>query len=288
MKLAMPAHYFRKFERCFYFYQRPDRLFFTKKIHKCTYQEREKVKETGKEAFQLRLWDARIGRWLSPDPAGKGDSPYTGMYNNPLKYIDPDGADTLNVYRSKLLSLRGVKDSYGTTTTYGACRLNFTIIKNGKRLKQKLVLYTNHDYENLGLNELNHKKVFKARFKQMGDHENEKGWENIINIMNFINNPENSVIYLHPEDPLWNSGCKAVCRKDNVPFGPGKYDETFKATQEGLQDIRNLYNTTDRQGFFFITGFNMPASPIPKPSSQPIRKGWVSFEATPTLSFPKD
>lgn len=55
--------------------------------YRYAYQGQEKDPETGMEAFELRLWDSRIGRWLSPDPAGKGDSPYTGMYNNPLKYI---------------------------------------------------------------------------------------------------------------------------------------------------------------------------------------------------------
>jgi hypothetical protein len=43
------------------------------------------------EAFQLRLWDGRIGRWLSPDPYGQYASPYLGMGNNPTVTIDPDG-----------------------------------------------------------------------------------------------------------------------------------------------------------------------------------------------------
>ncbi len=43
------------------------------------------------EAFQLRLWDGRIGRWLSPDPYGQYASPYLGMGNNPISGIDPDG-----------------------------------------------------------------------------------------------------------------------------------------------------------------------------------------------------
>lgn len=46
------------------------------------------------EAFQLRLWDGRIGRWLSPDPYGEFDSPYLGMGNNPISTIDPDGGCT--------------------------------------------------------------------------------------------------------------------------------------------------------------------------------------------------
>jgi hypothetical protein len=43
------------------------------------------------EAFQLRLWDGRLGRWLTVDPYGQYDSPYLGMGNNPVNSIDPDG-----------------------------------------------------------------------------------------------------------------------------------------------------------------------------------------------------
>lgn len=43
------------------------------------------------EAFQLRLWDGRLGRWLSPDPYGQYASPYLGMGNNPVGLIDADG-----------------------------------------------------------------------------------------------------------------------------------------------------------------------------------------------------
>jgi hypothetical protein len=46
------------------------------------------------EAFQLRLWDGRIGRWLSPDPYGQYASPYLGMGNNPISLTDPDGGST--------------------------------------------------------------------------------------------------------------------------------------------------------------------------------------------------
>ncbi|MNF86260.1 hypothetical protein D3C84_686920 [compost metagenome] len=43
------------------------------------------------EAFQLRLWDGRIGRWLSTDPYSQYASPYLGMGNNPVSGVDPDG-----------------------------------------------------------------------------------------------------------------------------------------------------------------------------------------------------
>lgn len=55
------------------------------------YQGQEKDPETGKEAFELRLWDSRIGRWLTTDPYRQFHSPYLGMGNNPVSVIDPDG-----------------------------------------------------------------------------------------------------------------------------------------------------------------------------------------------------
>ncbi|NQX85549.1 MAG: RHS repeat-associated core domain-containing protein [Flavobacteriaceae bacterium] len=51
----------------------------------------EKDPETGLNAFELRMWDSRIGRWLSPDPYSQYFSPYLGMGNNPINGIDPDG-----------------------------------------------------------------------------------------------------------------------------------------------------------------------------------------------------
>jgi RHS repeat-associated protein len=59
--------------------------------YRYAFQGQEKDPETGKEAFKLRLWDARLGRWLTPDPYGQFESPYMGMGNNPVSSIDPDG-----------------------------------------------------------------------------------------------------------------------------------------------------------------------------------------------------
>ncbi|GAB5400864.1 MAG: hypothetical protein Aureis2KO_24490 [Aureisphaera sp.] len=60
--------------------------------YRYAFQGQEKDPETGMEAFQLRLWDNRIGRWLSIDPAAQFHSPYQGMGNNPINGVDPDGA----------------------------------------------------------------------------------------------------------------------------------------------------------------------------------------------------
>ncbi len=58
------------------------------------YQGQEKDPEIGMEAFELRLWDGRIGRWLTTDPYGEFHSPYMGMGNNPISRVDPDGGCT--------------------------------------------------------------------------------------------------------------------------------------------------------------------------------------------------
>jgi len=42
-------------------------------------------------AFQLRMYEPRFGRWLSPDPKGQFSSPYVGMGNSPVGGVDPDG-----------------------------------------------------------------------------------------------------------------------------------------------------------------------------------------------------
>jgi len=60
--------------------------------YRYAYQGQEKDPETGKEAFELRLWDSRIGRWLTTDPKRQFYSPYLGMRNNPIRTIDKDGA----------------------------------------------------------------------------------------------------------------------------------------------------------------------------------------------------
>ena len=69
----------------------PNRQIVNGERYRYAFQGQEKDPETGKEAFQLRLWDARIGRWLTTDPAGQHPSPYLGMGNNPISRIDPDG-----------------------------------------------------------------------------------------------------------------------------------------------------------------------------------------------------
>jgi RHS repeat-associated protein len=51
----------------------------------------EEDDETGWNSFELRMYDAVIGRWTSMDPYRQFSSPYIGMGNNPVIYYDPNG-----------------------------------------------------------------------------------------------------------------------------------------------------------------------------------------------------
>jgi RHS repeat-associated protein len=49
--------------------------------------------------FGARMYDPRIGRWMSVDPAAtkySGLSPYNFVLNNPIRYIDPNGEDPID------------------------------------------------------------------------------------------------------------------------------------------------------------------------------------------------
>ena len=57
-------------------------------------QYAEKDPETEWNAFELRMYDSRVGRWLSVDPKNEFYSPYVGIGNDPVSKTDPDGGET--------------------------------------------------------------------------------------------------------------------------------------------------------------------------------------------------
>ncbi len=76
------------------------------------YAEKEPELGNGVNSFELRMYDSRIGRWVSPDPAQQYFSPYLAMGNNGVNAIDPDGGyvyiiggdPTLKKFLSKILA----------------------------------------------------------------------------------------------------------------------------------------------------------------------------------------
>jgi RHS repeat-associated protein len=71
-------------------------------------QYAEKDTATGWNQFQLRMYDARFGRWLSVDPYGQYASPYLAMGNTPNSSIDPDGGYELPAVTIRALSMRTI------------------------------------------------------------------------------------------------------------------------------------------------------------------------------------
>ena len=76
----------------------PGRKFVSGDSYKHGYQGQftEKDEEINMDAFELRLWDGRLARWTTTDPANQFWSPYLGMGNNPISGVDPDGAKNFN------------------------------------------------------------------------------------------------------------------------------------------------------------------------------------------------
>ena len=54
--------------------------------------------DTGLVLMGHRYYDTRIGRFLSPDPAGDGDNWYAYVGNDPVNKTDPTGMSAINAY----------------------------------------------------------------------------------------------------------------------------------------------------------------------------------------------
>jgi RHS repeat-associated protein len=71
----------------------PGRCGFSSQPYRYAYQGQfaERNSVTQNLDFMLRSYDPRIGRWTTTDPLYQYFSPYTGMGNNPVIYVDPTG-----------------------------------------------------------------------------------------------------------------------------------------------------------------------------------------------------
>ncbi|MEO0778614.1 MAG: RHS repeat-associated core domain-containing protein, partial [Bacteroidota bacterium] len=71
----------------------PGRNFTSSEVYRYGYQGQfaEQDAETGWNSFDLRAYDNRLGRWMTPDPYSEFHSPYVAMANDPINRYDPDG-----------------------------------------------------------------------------------------------------------------------------------------------------------------------------------------------------
>ncbi|MBP1762715.1 MAG: repeat protein [Firmicutes bacterium] len=62
-------------------------------INRYTYTAREYDSETGLYYYRARYYDPKAGRFITRDPIGfkGGINQYAYVFNNPIKYTDPEG-----------------------------------------------------------------------------------------------------------------------------------------------------------------------------------------------------
>jgi RHS repeat-associated protein len=64
------------------------------------YTGQEWEEEIGLYNYHARLYDPVLARFLSPDPAGEGASPYAYVGNDPVNFVDPTGGNVERLVRA--------------------------------------------------------------------------------------------------------------------------------------------------------------------------------------------
>ncbi|MGY6562856.1 MAG: hypothetical protein ACXITV_12210 [Luteibaculaceae bacterium] len=200
--------------------------------------------------YTAQYWemDPRLNRRWNTDPIVKfHESPYATFANNPIWFVDPNGADSLIVHRSSGVEKNGV--IFYTLT--------FSIVRSGdiEILPYKLQQATNKSQK------VNHKEIkliqipqntdVTLEWQQMGKNKGKKGYENTIRVNIPFTKSDGSeyAVFMHPTSysAFWLAGCCATAEElddTGSPKGSTK-EERFDASVRALSLIRDLYNLTE-------------------------------------------
>jgi RHS repeat-associated protein len=102
--------------------------------HRYGFNGKETDPETGLNDFGARLYDSRLGRWLAVDPLFKkyaAFSPYVGIGNNPLIFVDIDGRDII------IKGQNGITYKYGSGQTVPNDKFIQAVVTTLDKLKEK-------------------------------------------------------------------------------------------------------------------------------------------------------
>ena len=100
----------------------PGRKYSNGSQYRYGFNGKEKANEIaeGDLDFGARIYDARIGRWLSTDPLQKrypNLSPYNSFENNPIFFKDPDGKDAIVTIKGNTITISTTIYIYGKDAT---------------------------------------------------------------------------------------------------------------------------------------------------------------------------
>ncbi len=212
--------------------------------YRYAYQGQEKDSETGMEAFELRLWDSRIGRWLTTDPYAQYSSPYLGMGNNPITLIDPDGGfDTwFGAFLFKLFNGGGEinKNDNGSFT------LGQTYYDNGCDCTGVEIISGNQWERNLS----GSFNLFNDSFKRIGAiaHNNDgpvtTAWTTYrMNVnLSVSKNPSPSGQKVNPEDYMFN-----IAAGGFNTLAPGTVNPGMRVSVHNGRNLLQSQNLTPKQ-----------------------------------------